>query len=686
MASTRFVTLGLCVGIVSAFLAASCGSTQDDGELRAGTNNGNGDPNNPGGNTDPGSSCDAQVCSAGGGKCQGNVCVLTENPGNVSSDVQNSLKGGGSADTSFKWLYPYDQTVFPRGLISPSLQFDGSADSVYVHVTSNNLDYSGFFSGSNPLRTKISAPMWKAITLTAGAKTSLKVDVTKISSGQVAGPITETWRIAQGSLAGTIYHETYNSDLIGGAPMATLGGSMASGVGIMKFEPGKSTAPTIVKSGCANVCHAASADGSTLVASERFLKQGSDATNPDFTSSSVVYDLKANAASIQKSDVQTFTYGALTPDGSLMMSATDYRSWSQYASTSGMEVARSKLYDTKTGQPVIANGWSYRRGGTMAFSPDGKHFAFGDNSSATDPIKVTKPAPPPAGSDAIALGVYAAALGAYTAAMGNLLAVSGNVNQNIVVMDFDQPTKTFSNPRTLVKSSNKDHIGWPAFTPDSKSILYYFGTSSPLPGLGAAVATNDAALESDGPSSKGDIYAVDVATQKAVRLDALNGYNASGSYLPANDPNLNFSPTMLPVAVGGYFWVVFTSHRSYGNTLESKADKNEHGQLWVAAIDINAPAGKDASHPAFYLDGQELKANNLRGYWVLSPCKGEGQACGQGDECCGGFCRGADGAPKCVPPPPSCSNEYEKCGQASDCCDSHSDCINSHCAQIPVIR
>ena len=33
-------------------------------------------------------------------------------------------------------------------------------------------------------------------------------------------------------------------------------------------------------------------------------------------------------------------------------------------------------------------------------------------------------------------------------------------------------------------------------------------------------------------------------------------------------------------------------------------------KLWVAAIDLNAPAGSDPSHPAFYLPAQELLAGN----------------------------------------------------------------------------
>ena len=28
---------------------------------------------------------------------------------------------------------------------------------------------------------------------------------------------------------------------------------------------------------------------------------------------------------------------------------------------------------------------------------------------------------------------------------------------------------------------------------------------------------------------------------------------------------MNYEPTVLPVAVGGYYWVVFTSRRAYGN-------------------------------------------------------------------------------------------------------------------------
>jgi hypothetical protein len=86
----------------------------------------------------------AGACAAAGGSWSGTACTLTENPGALGPADQAKLAAGGSADTAFKFLYPYDATVFPRGLLPPSLQFAGAAPSaVYVHVTSPTLNYKG---------------------------------------------------------------------------------------------------------------------------------------------------------------------------------------------------------------------------------------------------------------------------------------------------------------------------------------------------------------------------------------------------------------------------------------------------------------------------------------------------------------------------------------------------------------
>ncbi len=132
---------------------------------------------------------------------------------------------------------------------------------------------------------------------------------------------------------------------------------------------------------------------------------------------------------------------------------------------------------------------------------------------------------------------------------------------------------------------------------------------------------------------------------------------------------MNFEPTVNPVPSGGYAWVVFTSRRLYGNVATVPpyfSDPRFHDisktpttkKLWVAAIDLNAPPGTDPSHPAFYLPAQELLAGNSRGFWVVDPCKKDGNGCETGDECCGGFCRpgGDGGALVCSTAKPSCAN------------------------------
>jgi hypothetical protein len=583
---------------------ASSGASSGDGGF--GTFGDSGKGGSSGGSSSGGQApkgCDSS-CPQAGGTCQNNSCVITENPGGVDSTTVGQLQGGGSADSTFAWQYPYDKTVFPRGLIPPTFQFAGVApDAVYVHITCASLDYKGYFKpAAGPIRLALPAASWTAITNAASGPTDpLVVQVTKISGGQVAGPISESWPVAQGSLRGVIYYETYGSKLAGG-----LGS-----VGIMNIQPG-ATQPTVLEKGCGHVCHTASADGSTLVASTSLLASAS-------------YNLKAGASVINTAGAQIYPFGGIYPDGSFEMSATGYRTWINL---------KSALYDTATGANVKAPGWDgvITHAGTTAFSPDGKQIAFvhEDENART-----------------------------------------------IAKMDFANGTKAFSGLVDLATDPS-NFVGWPAFTPDGKWVVFQEEPSS-----------STAPFETDN-GNLGDLYYVDVASKTVARLDALDGYTGAGSsasYLPANDPQLSFAPTVLPEAVGGYFWVVFTSHRSYGNTLASMAAgpdaPDEIGQLWVAALDLNPTPGQDGSHPAFYLDGQELTADNLRGFWVLPPCEQQGGACTTGDQCCDGFCRpSGDGGPlECVPPPGGCSNEYEACTTASDCCNSGDQCINGHCAQ-----
>jgi len=181
--------------------------------------------------------------------------------------------------------------------------------------------------------------------------------------------------------------------------------------------------------------------------------------------------------------------------------------------------------------------------------------------------------------------------------------------------------------------------------------------------------------------AQGDLYLVDVATGVAHALDAANGLLANGStYLPyaARDEHLSFYPTVSPVAAGGYFWVFFTSRRNYGNVLVDPNDAPASKKIWVSAIAIGGTPGIDASHPAFYLPGQELASGNIRAFATLAPCKATGQSCTSGIDCCGGACNGGScGSPM------GCSNADEKCTTTADCCGgSGLQCINGYCAVV----
>ena len=67
------------------------------------------------------------------------------------------LQGTPTADPGLAWLYPYDKTVWPRGLLAPLLQWNAprNYDAVYIHLHENAFDYQGFFA---PTRRRSSTP------------------------------------------------------------------------------------------------------------------------------------------------------------------------------------------------------------------------------------------------------------------------------------------------------------------------------------------------------------------------------------------------------------------------------------------------------------------------------------------------------------------------------------------------
>jgi len=584
------------------------------------------------------------------------------------SDLLQALDAPGSdgSASNLKLVYPYDGTVFPRGVLAPLVAWDwskGDADAVKIELStkSGSFHWSGSFgrpailatTGGPFVQHPIPQDVWERASNSASGKTDpLTLAVTVASGGEAYGPVEQHWVIADARLSGIIYYNSYGTQLAKNYTGA-VGGDGKFGGATLGIRVGDTDPKLVAGSdgGSANcrVCHSVSADGSRLV-------------SPNQASTSWSYGLNADG-SVDETKMGSYAeFPGMYPDGSMALTSEGKI----------LELPAATAAVPATGLDGIATDI-----GTPMFSPDGKRVVFNPMSGAT-----------------------------------------ANPTQKLIVVDFDRQTLEFGNPLVAVDYTGSDaqtRPGWPAFFPDGKSIVYHHQTKAGSDGNGLRdLRTRKGALAK--------IYWNGLSgTETSTPLDQLNGLDASGdSYLAPlrapvslgctgdgtavggiqasheSDVDLNYEPTVNPVAGGGYAWVVFTSRRRYANVATIPPFCSDPRgvdliknitpkKLWVAAIDLDAKPGKDASHPAFYLPGQELLAGNSRGFWVLDPCRADGDSCATGDQCCNGFCQpDADtGALVCGAKPPqySCSERQEKCTTSVDCCDKSDSCIGGFCGQ-----
>lgn len=576
--------------------------------------------------------------------------ALSQNPANASSAVQAALGAATAADASVVFAYPYDGTVWPRGILPPTLQWNGGAatDQYLVQVTSPTFTLSLFTpaTGAPASQLALDPSVWQKLTeSTTGAAT---VTVARWDGMTATRLAKQTWSIAPGSMRGTIYYWANN-----------LGR-------IMRIKPGASTpedfSASVVPSpgnGCTMACHTVSADGSTLIA-----------TGGTYGGT---YDLKQNAPRFalggtpDSAQIRQWALAAVTGDGKYVVADA------LGAQLTGLPVAG--MFDATSGAaiPGTTSGLGTELYYMPAFSPEGSRFVFVGDSNPMS-------------------GYWAA-----TATPGPLKAMAFN----------ESGTPMLSNEQVIVQAGSDpatQTIAYPTISPDGRWALYSR--------MSWADPTMNHNLTSYAPMTS-DLYMADLENPGTeVRLATLDGDGYPFAAPNGRDLHLNFEPTFAPVATGGYFWVVFLSRRTYGNILTG--DRTTEKQLWVAAIDQSPAPGVDPSHAAFHLDGQDLASLNLRGYWALDPCKGDGQGCQSGTECCGGYCdqgaagdagtsvpgtdaaMSADGAteaaaptggPVCKSTIAGCSADGNHCNQSSDCCGAATgeSCIN-HVCSIPTPR
>ena len=570
---------------------------------------------------------------------------IESDPDRLDAQLKDDLSVGGQEgpagigpDADFRFLYPYDKTVFPQGLAAPLLQLGGvDADATYVKISAGKFSYEAYATSVSLTRVVLPDDVWRGVTLSAAPGDWVEASVSKVSAGEVTGPVTQRWRIAPGSLKGFVYYNTYRSKLAG------------DNGAVMRIKPGETA--TVLQSGC-TVCHSVSAHGNVMAAGVQW-----DQSNP---LASRTFDMPDNGGlqlRDQQDEGRVYAFGGLTPDGSLLLTSGVPASGAKMRGMSGQLFTR--LVDTKTGATVAAPSFGVKVAMTPNFSPDASRVAFNNHDAS---------------------------------AAGHVLSVAS--------FDGAASPPRFGEVANVVTDEERV-LAWPSFVPDASAVLFHAGDSFDTAKYG-------------GGALYADIHLVDVDSEQVSELPALNGYDEQGElYLPGGaeqEAHLNYEPSVLPVPVGGYYWVLFTSRRTYGNTI-APGGSIERGddiwgipqppdaetpsprkKIWIAAVDIDHQGAVDPSHPAFYMPGQELESGNMRAFAALAPCKKRGKSCESAAECCDGFCRETSrddvGQPvlSCTRPPDnSCSNIDEACKKASDCCSSKSLCINDRCAAPPPV-
>ncbi|MFO0627262.1 MAG: hypothetical protein U0325_16755 [Polyangiales bacterium] len=145
-----------------------------------------------------------------------------------------------------------------------------------------------------------------------------------------------------------------------------------------------------------------------------------------------------------------------------------------------------------------------------------------------------------------------------------------------------------------------------------------------------------------------------------------------------------YFPNFSPFVQGGFYWVVFFSRRDYGNAIAGTRGSGRR-QLWVSAVTTNPQPGTDPSSVPYWLPGQDVRSDNVSGFWAPQPCRPRGASCQVSSECCAGSCGpGPNGALVCNPPPPEaqCRREGERCGATGDCCEGL-ECAANVCLRPP---
>lgn len=162
-------------------------------------------------------------------------------------------------------------------------------------------------------------------------------------------------------------------------------------------------------------------------------------------------------------------------------------------------------------------------------------------------------------------------------------------------------------PTVLVPRAAGKNRYYPAFAPDGKVLVFDESTCA----SGSTGADCDADTD-----ATAKLFVIDgVAGGTPTALAAANKPGiADGATTSLTNSFPKWNPTVFrkDAAGGRIGWMTFSSTRKYG----LRSPPGSGTLLWLVAVDLDAPAGTDASYPALALPFQDLATSNHIAQWT----------------------------------------------------------------------
>jgi hypothetical protein len=638
---------GWLVGAASLALLMACGSSKKVEP--------SGDPDEIDGEKDGGSSRDAgkdarvdgSSSTGSGNKDTGTAEPDDDDGGSDTSGGQaliDDCKSGGQLDAktvaalekggdpgSGRVVYPYDGTVFPRGIEGPLLMWDGmeDVDGVLVHIASGSLDYRGCLKPTAANELQIPQAMWDmAGDRTKGKADPFMVEVTLSAGGAVHGPYKQKWVIAQATIKGSVYYNSYFT-LTAGLP----GGK------VFRIVP-KGQAEGVTVTEC-NGCHSLSANGTRMTSQTLALGGRS-------------YDLESGNAMSLPAPTNT-AYSAMYPDGSRYVIGSQVIDVGRANIATPGTTAKSAVIETDTGMTLKSSG--IPADALMpSFSPDGSLLVF--NDYAID-----------------------SAHGLAVVDFDEKTNTASNYKKLVTVSGANRPGWPFLLP------DNLGVVYVNTASPDFSGLGAGVGTS-----LTAVVAPYSDLFMVDVTTGKSTVMARAMGYDSQKDYDAnktnlpYGDEETKKNYFPTVSPVAAGGYFWVFFDSLRHYGSKGLSRQLWGTAvlIQRRAD-GEFLDETTALYDV------DVSSPAFYVPGQEFGTGNHRAFTALDPCKADGESCESGVDCCGGSCdkSGSSGAGVCRVIQ-DCAEAEERCTTSADCCppapgDQPNTCIAGFCTFIPPI-